>query len=64
MSALREVQVTFDAAEPAKLAEFWCQVLGYRMQPPPPGFATWDEALDAWNVPADQREPFCDGRIG
>ena len=56
MAALREVQISFDAGDPPKLAEFWCQVLGYRMQPPPPGFATWDEALDAWNVPADQRD--------
>lgn len=51
----REVQVTFDCADPAALAEFWSEVLGYVVQPPPPGFETWDDALDAWGVPADQR---------
>lgn len=51
----REVQVTFDCADPAALAGFWCEVLGYREQPPPSGFDSWDQALDAWGVPADQR---------
>jgi catechol 2,3-dioxygenase-like lactoylglutathione lyase family enzyme len=51
----REVQVTFDCGDPAALAEFWATVLGYVAQPPPPGFPTWDAALDAWGVPADQR---------
>ncbi|RLV49285.1 VOC family protein [Nocardioides mangrovicus] len=51
----REFQVTFDAADPAALATFWCEVLGYRLQPPPPGFDSWDAALDAWGVPAEHR---------
>ncbi|MGB3829084.1 MAG: VOC family protein [Ornithinimicrobium sp.] len=51
----REVQVTFDSADPAALAEFWCEVLGYQVQPPPSGFASWDEALDAWGVPPQLR---------
>ena len=55
MSTVREVQVTFDCADPAALAAFWAEALGYRLESPPPGFATWDEALDAWGVPADQR---------
>ena len=42
-----EIQVTFDCADPAMLAEFWAQVLRYEVQGPPLGFATWDEALDA-----------------
>jgi hypothetical protein len=53
--SVRAVQVTFDCADPAALAEFWAVVLGYQVQPPPPGFNTWDAALDAWGVPADQR---------
>ena len=52
---VREVQVTFDCADPAALAGFWAEVLGYRLDDPPAGFATWDEALDAWGVPADRR---------
>ena len=51
----REVQVTFDCGDPSALAKFWATVLGYVPQPPPPGFPTWDAALDAWGVPADQR---------
>ena len=51
----REVQVTFDAADPAAAAEFWAHALGYPLQAPPPPFATWDEALDAWGVPAEER---------
>ncbi len=51
----REVQVTFDCADPGALAEFWAEVLGYVVQPPPDGFDSWDQALDAWGVPADQR---------
>lgn len=49
------VQVTFDCAEPDALARFWCEVLGYEVDAPPPGFATWEEALDAWGVPAELR---------
>jgi len=51
----REIQVTFDCGDPAALAEFWAQTLGYDVQPPPPGFETWDAALDAWGVPAEHR---------
>ena len=52
----REVQVTFDAAAPGRLAEFWAEVLGYRVQPPPPGFDTWPEALMAWGVPPERHD--------
>lgn len=50
-----EVQVTFDCADPDALARFWIEVLGYKYDDPPPGYATWDEALDAMNVPAERR---------
>jgi hypothetical protein len=53
--AALEVQVTFDCADPGGLAEFWCEVLGYQLQPPPDGFASWDAALDAWGVPPEAR---------
>lgn len=43
MTAVRQVQVTFDCADPQRLALFWCEVLGYVVPPPPPGFADWDE---------------------
>ena len=43
MPSVKQVQVTFDCAEPERVARFWCEVLGYVVPPPPPGFATWDE---------------------
>jgi predicted enzyme related to lactoylglutathione lyase len=49
------VQVTFDAARPHDLGAFWCAVLGYVEQPPPPGFDTWDDALDAFGI--DRSDP-------
>ncbi|GAA4262709.1 VOC family protein [Dactylosporangium darangshiense] len=54
MTDRREVQFTFDCADPGALAEFWAQVLGYRVQDPPAGFSTWEEALEAWNVPRER----------
>jgi catechol 2,3-dioxygenase-like lactoylglutathione lyase family enzyme len=51
----RQVQVTFDCTDPGVLAGFWAEALGYRLDDPPPGFATWDEALDAWGVPQENR---------
>ena len=50
----KELQVTFDCADPGALAEFWAAALGYQVQGPPPGFDTWPDALIAWGVPKDQ----------
>ena len=43
MASVKQVQVTFDCAQPERLARFWCEVLGYVVPPPPDGFATWDD---------------------
>jgi hypothetical protein len=43
MASVRQVQVTFDCAEPELVARFWCEVLGYVVPPPPEEFATWDD---------------------
>lgn len=43
MTAVREVQVTFDCAEPERVAMFWCEVLGYVVPPPPEGFESWKD---------------------
>jgi Glyoxalase-like domain len=51
----REIQVTFDCADPAALAGFWAQVLGYRIQEPPAGFDSWDQALTAMGIPPERR---------
>ncbi|MEU7785187.1 MULTISPECIES: VOC family protein [unclassified Amycolatopsis] len=41
MGTIRQVQITFDCAEPERVARFWCEVLGYVVPPPPPGFDSW-----------------------
>jgi hypothetical protein len=51
----RTIQVTFDCADPDALAGFWGEVLGYAKDAPPPGFDTWDAALEAFGVPAERR---------
>jgi catechol 2,3-dioxygenase-like lactoylglutathione lyase family enzyme len=51
----RDVQFTFDCADPARLATFWADVLDYRLQDPPPGFESWEQALEALGVPPERR---------
>ncbi|TDC80177.1 VOC family protein [Streptomyces hainanensis] len=51
----RDVQITFDCADPAALSAFWAEALDYRLQDSPPGFASWDQALDAMGVPPERR---------
>lgn len=48
------VQVTFDASDPAGLAEFWMAVLGYIIQPPPEGFTSWDTWARAMEIPEEE----------
>jgi len=50
-----DVQVTFDCADPHALAGFWIEVLGYRYDDPPPGYDTWEQALEAFGVPPERR---------
>jgi Glyoxalase-like domain len=47
-------QVTIDCADPHRLATFWAAVLGYKIQDPPAGFATWPEFLAAQGVPESE----------
>ncbi|MFJ4677824.1 MULTISPECIES: VOC family protein [unclassified Kitasatospora] len=46
MAVLRQFQVTFDCAEPARVARFWCEVLGYESHPPK-GFDSWERYEDS-----------------
>ena len=46
-----KIQVTFDAAEPEKLAEFWGLALGYVVEPPPEGFESWDDFAASAGIP-------------
>jgi hypothetical protein len=59
----RQIQITFDANDPAALSSFWRDALGY-VFPGPPGvelpagadpLAAWDEFLAGLGVPPDQR---------
>ena len=35
-------QVTIDCRDPPRMCEFWAAALGYEVEPPPEGFASWD----------------------
>jgi hypothetical protein len=49
-----KVQVVFDAAEPARLAEFWALALDYVLEPPPEGFGTWEDFGRSIGMPEEQ----------
>ncbi len=36
-------QLVIDCQDPDLLARFWAAALGYVLEPPPEGFATWDD---------------------
>ncbi len=36
-------QIVVDARDSVRLAEFWAKALGYIPEPPPEGFATWND---------------------
>ena len=46
--------LTFDAAQPGKLARFWADALGYVESPPPEGFDSWEAWLVDQGVPEDE----------
>lgn len=52
--AYTAIQVVFDAAEPRTIAEFWAFALGYIVQPPPPGFASWEDFGRSIGMPEEQ----------
>ena len=49
-----KTQIVFDTTDPNRLAGFWAEALHYKLQDPPAGFATWEDALKAWKVPEDE----------
>ena len=57
MSSVRQFQVTFDCAEPERVARFWCEVLGYVVPPPPRGFDSWTD-FDRAQPPEEQGAAF------
>jgi hypothetical protein len=48
------VRFSFDAGDPPALARFWGEILGYVPEPPPDGFASWEDWLVKMKVPEDR----------
>ena len=48
------VQVVFDCADPDRLARFWAQALGYKLQDPPQGYGTWVTWLGDQGIPQER----------
>ncbi len=48
------VQIVFDCAEPDRLVKFWASALGYEIQAPPEGHASWEEFLVAIGIPEEE----------
>jgi catechol 2,3-dioxygenase-like lactoylglutathione lyase family enzyme len=49
-----KVQVVIDCADPARLAGFWAEALGYKLQDPPAGFDSWPAFLTSVGVPESE----------
>jgi len=47
-------QLVIDCADPDLLARFWAAALGYDLEPPPDGFATWDDWRRDLGLPEDE----------
>ena len=47
------IQIVFDASDPARLADFWAVAIGYIIQPPPDGFASWDDWAASVGIPEE-----------
>jgi hypothetical protein len=52
--AMERFQLVIDCADPDPLARFWAAALGYQLEPPPAGFATWDDYWRDTGVPEDE----------
>jgi hypothetical protein len=47
------MQIVFACEDPNALASFWRLALGYVEEPPPEGYASWDEFAAAMDLPPD-----------
>ncbi len=47
-------QLVIDCKDPEPLARFWAAALGYELEPPPEGFATWDNYWRDVGVPEEE----------
>ncbi|MFF5447988.1 VOC family protein [Streptomyces sp. NPDC012888] len=46
MASIEQFQVTFDCAEPERLARFWCEVLGYVVPQAAEDRGSWSACVD------------------
>jgi hypothetical protein len=53
----RLVRLRPDCKDPELLARFWAAALGYVLEPPPEGFATWDDFRPRWSRTASNLFP-------
>jgi Glyoxalase-like domain len=53
-----KIQVVIDAADPAKLADFWAFALDYVLEPPPHGFETWEDFGRSVGMPEEEFGPW------
>lgn len=47
-------QIVIDCADPERLVRFWAAALGYRVQEPPKGHATWRDYYVSVGVPEEE----------
>jgi glyoxalase superfamily protein len=50
----RKVQIVFDCRDPASLSKFYAEALHYKVQDPPEGYRSWEEALKDWGVSEEE----------
>ena len=48
-----QIQVTFDCADPAHMADFWAEALGYKKQDPPQGWDSWEAWATDQGIPEE-----------
>ncbi len=53
-------QLVIDCTDPDLLARFWAVALGYVLEPPPAGFATWNDYWREVGVPEAELGPGAD----
>jgi hypothetical protein len=48
------IQVVFDCADPSRLARFWAEALGYKLDDPPEGYQRWEDWLRDQGIPEER----------
>lgn len=53
-------QIVIDCADPALMTRFWAMALVYVIEPPPPGFESWNDWYRSLGVPDDELDDAVD----